>query len=53
MREPFAEFWGVAFMVMFGDGSVAQILLSTGEITAPGGMGFGAYQSINWGGAWV
>jgi aquaglyceroporin related protein len=53
MREPFAEFWGVAIMVMFGDGSVAQILLSTGEITAPGGMGFGAYQSINWGGAWV
>jgi aquaglyceroporin related protein len=51
LREPFAEFWGVAIMVMFGDGSVAQVLLSTGQTTAPGGMGFGAYQSINWG--WV
>jgi aquaglyceroporin related protein len=49
MREPFAEFWGVAIMVMFGDGSVAQVLLSTGQTTAPGGMGFGSYQSINWG----
>lgn len=49
LREPFAEFWGVAIMVMFGDGSVAQVLLSTGQTTAPGGMGFGSYQSINWG----
>lgn len=49
MREPFAEFWGVAIMVMFGDGSVAQVLLSTGQTTAPGGNGFGSYQSINWG----
>ena len=36
-------------MVMFGDGSVAQVLLSTGQTTAPGGMGFGSYQSISWG----
>ncbi len=49
LREPFAEFWGVAIMVMFGCGSVAQVLLSTGETGAPGGNGFGAYQSINWG----
>ncbi|OAL52307.1 aquaporin [Pyrenochaeta sp. DS3sAY3a] len=49
LREPFAEFWGVAIMVMFGDGSVAQVLLSTGQSTAPGGNGFGSYQSINWG----
>lgn len=48
MREPFAEFWGVAIMVMFGDGAVAQVLLST-QTTAPGGNGFGQYQSINWG----
>lgn len=48
LREPFAEFWGVAIMVMFGDGSVAQVLLSTGQETAPGGNGFGSYQSINW-----
>lgn len=49
LREPFAEFWGVVVMVMFGNGSVAQVLLSTGQETAPGGNGFGSYQSINWG----
>lgn len=48
MKEPFAEFWGVFFMVLFGDGSVAQVLLSTNQKTAPGGDGFGPYQSINW-----
>jgi aquaglyceroporin related protein len=48
-REPFAEFWGTLIMVMLGDGSVAQVLLSTGQTTAPGGNGFGAYQSISWG----
>ncbi|KAF2749291.1 aquaporin-like protein [Sporormia fimetaria CBS 119925] len=49
LREPFAEFWGTCVMVMFGNGSVAQVLLSKGQETAPGGNGFGAYQSINWG----
>lgn len=49
MKEPFAEFWGTFFLVLFGDGSVAQVLLSTGEKSAPGGDGFGQYQSINWG----
>lgn len=49
LREPFAEFWGVVIMVLFGDGSVAQVLLSAGETSAPGGNGFGAYQSISWG----
>ena len=48
LKEPFAEFFGVFFMVLFGDGSVAQVLLSTGQKTAPGGDGFGDYQSINW-----
>jgi aquaglyceroporin related protein, other eukaryote len=48
LKEPFAEFFGVFFMVLFGDGSVAQVLLSTGQQTAPGGDGFGNYQSINW-----
>ncbi|KAF2020754.1 aquaporin [Aaosphaeria arxii CBS 175.79] len=43
LREPFAEFWGVVIMIMFGDGSVAQVLLSTGQTTAPGGNGFGAW----------
>ena len=49
LREPFAEFWGVFIMVLFGNGSVAQVLLSAGERTAPGGNGFGSYQSISWG----
>lgn len=49
MREPLAEFFGTFVMVLFGDGSVAQVLLSTGQTTAPGGNGFGNYQSINWG----
>ena len=48
-REPFAEFFGVFIMILFGNGSVAQVLLSTGEKTAPGGNGFGPYQSISWG----
>lgn len=49
LREPFAEFWGVFIMVMFGNGSVAQVLLSERQTTAPGGDGFGNYQSISWG----
>lgn len=50
LREPFAEFWGVVIMIMFGSGSVAQVLLSTGQSSGvPGGNGFGAYQSVNWG----
>ena len=49
LREPFAEFWGTFIMVLFGNGSVAQVLLSTGQATAPGGNGFGDYQSISWG----
>lgn len=49
LREPFAEFFGTFVMVLFGNGSVAQVLLSTGSTSAPGGMGFGAYQSISWG----
>lgn len=49
LKEPFAEFFGVFIMVLFGDGSVAQVLLSTNQQTAPGGDGYGNYQSINWG----
>ena len=41
LRESFAEFWGVFIMIMFGNGSVAQVLLSEKESTAPGMMGFG------------
>ena len=49
LREPFAEFFGVFIMILFGDGSVAQVLLSGGMKTAPGMNGFGSYQSISWG----
>lgn len=49
LREPFAEFFGVFIMILFGDGSVAQVLLSGGEKSAPGMNGFGNYQSISWG----
>ncbi|MCJ1414669.1 hypothetical protein MMC32_000996 [Xylographa parallela] len=49
LREFFAEFFGTFVMVMFGNGSVAQVLLSSGEASAPGGNGYGAYQSISWG----
>jgi aquaglyceroporin related protein len=48
-REPFAEFFGTFVMILFGCGSVAQVVLSTGQTTAPGGNGFGSYQSISWG----
>ncbi|KAK5115238.1 hypothetical protein LTR62_001438 [Meristemomyces frigidus] len=49
LREPFAEFFGTFILVLFGDGSVAQVLLSAGQKSAPGGDGYGNYQSINWG----
>ncbi|KAF2721676.1 aquaporin [Polychaeton citri CBS 116435] len=49
LKEPFAEFFGVMIMVLFGDGSVAQVLLSQNQTSAPGGDGFGSYQSISWG----
>lgn len=48
-REPLAEFFGTMVMVLFGNGSVAQVLLGGGEISAPGRNGYGSYQSINWG----
>ena len=48
-REPFAEFFGTFIMVMFGDGSLAQVLLSAGEVSSPGKDGNGSYQSISWG----
>jgi aquaglyceroporin related protein len=50
LREPFSEFLGTMILVLFGNGSVAQVLLSTGVTSAPGGNGFGPYQSISW--AW-
>ena len=41
LREPLAEFFGVFILIMFGDGVVAQVVLSKGEK--------GDYQSISWG----
>lgn len=41
LREPFSEFFGVFVMILFGDGVVAQVVLSGGTK--------GSYQSISWG----
>lgn len=41
MREPFAEFFGTFILIMFGDGVVAQVVLSGGKA--------GSWISINWG----
>jgi hypothetical protein len=41
LREPFSEFFGVFIMILFGDGVVAQVVLSGGTK--------GNYQSISWG----
>ncbi|KAK3676242.1 glycerol channel [Recurvomyces mirabilis] len=40
-REPFSEFMGTFILIMFGDGVVAQVVLSNGTK--------GDYQSISWG----
>lgn len=41
LREPFSEFFGTFILLLFGDGVVAQVVLSGGEK--------GDYQSISWG----
>ncbi|KAB5583215.1 aquaglyceroporin [Coniochaeta sp. 2T2.1] len=40
-QDAFSEFWGVFIMIMFGDGVVAQVVLSNKKN--------GDYQSISWG----
>lgn len=40
LREPFSEFLGTMVLVLFGDGVVAQVILSNGEK--------GNYLSICW-----
>ncbi|KAF2756531.1 aquaglyceroporin like protein [Pseudovirgaria hyperparasitica] len=40
-QDAFSEFFGVFIMILFGDGVVAQVVLSNGEK--------GDYQSISWG----
>jgi hypothetical protein len=41
LQDPFSEFFGVFIMILFGDGVVAQVVLSQGKK--------GDYQSISWG----
>lgn len=41
LQGPFAEFLGTFIILMFGDGVVAQVVLSNGQK--------GNYQSITWG----
>jgi aquaglyceroporin related protein len=45
MIEPFSEFFGVFILILFGDGVVAQVVLSRGTK--------GDYQSISWGWGYV
>ena len=40
-RDAFSEFFGTTILILFGDGVVAQVLLSHGQK--------GDYQSISWG----
>ena len=40
-RDPFSEFLGTFILILFGNGSVAQVVLSNGQK--------GDYQSISWG----
>lgn len=53
IREPLSEFMGTFILIMFGDGVVAQVLLSGGLSTDPTTRlsNRGEYQSISWG--WV
>ena len=41
LQDPFSEFFGTMVMILFGDGVVAQVVLSGGTR--------GDYQSISWG----
>lgn len=41
MQDGFSEFFGTMIMILFGDGVVAQVVLSKGTK--------GDYQSISWG----
>ncbi|KAF8876406.1 aquaporin-like protein [Infundibulicybe gibba] len=58
IREPFAEFMGVAVLILFGTGVVCQVTLSSSTAVAPSPKG--EYLSINFGwavgtamGVWV
>lgn len=49
LREPFMEFMGTFIMIIFGDGSVAQVTLSANPNLPPSSQNKGDYQSISWG----
>ncbi|KAK5109079.1 hypothetical protein LTR62_007535 [Meristemomyces frigidus] len=46
LQEPFSEFLGVFVFTMIQQGGVAQVTLSVGETTAPGGDGYGSYLAV-------
>jgi hypothetical protein len=49
LRDPFAEFMGTFIMILFGDGSVAQVTLSANPKLPKASQDKGDYQSISWG----
>lgn len=49
LRDPFAEFCGTMIMIVFGDGSVAQVTLSSTDRLPMSSQDKGNYQSISWG----
>lgn len=49
LKDPFAEFMGTFIMIVFGDSSVAQVLLSSNPKLPAGDQKKGEYQSISWG----
>ena len=49
IRDPVAEFLGTMIMIIFGDGSVAQVVLSANPNLPAGAQNKGDYQSISWG----
>lgn len=49
MRDAFAEMCGTMIMIIFGDGSVAQVTLSANPNLPASSQNKGDYQSISWG----
>lgn len=47
-RDAFAEFCGTMIMIVFGDGSVAQVTLSANPRLPASSQEKGNYQSISW-----
>ena len=49
IRDPLAEFLGCFILIIFGDGSVAQVVLSSSPNLPKSSQNKGVYQSISWG----